>query len=276
MERRINEKIDGWFTTFKQNTKRKAEELHLLEQSESGSDGTSSAAQLLQYIFDYDRLVVSQDDLRRRNKRSATPLAFAQRCCAQLPSDEQCTRRRKDGSTFCGIHAKTSTLSPTSFVPATMASSSSSSSSSSFSSSSSSSDESSSSSSSDEEEDAEQEEDASPHSPGSVAGSESSNVSKASDVSAPNEEQVEVFAREMQGIMYYVDAQDNVYHMEDILSNKNPPRIIAQCAKESNSDRYWIPAFFDSAVNPTLTNAQTNSGQQDNPAAADNVIVREI
>ena len=38
---------------------------------------------------------------------------------------------------------------------------------------------------------------------------------------------VEVVAVDVQGIMYYVDKYDNVYEMEDVLGNKQNPKIIS-------------------------------------------------
>lgn len=39
---------------------------------------------------------------------------------------------------------------------------------------------------------------------------------------------MEVFAQDMNGIIYYIDHHNNVYRTEDILSGKTDPRIVAQ------------------------------------------------
>ena len=52
---------------------------------------------------------------------------------------------------------------------------------------------------------------------------------------------VEVWAQDIQGIIYYIDKIANVYQAEDIVSNKLNPCIIAKYVK--NGDVYSIPQF---------------------------------
>jgi hypothetical protein len=52
---------------------------------------------------------------------------------------------------------------------------------------------------------------------------------------------VEVFAQEIKGIVYYIDAHLNVYKTEDVLEGKENPKIVAKCVKNDNS--YSIPDF---------------------------------
>jgi hypothetical protein len=52
---------------------------------------------------------------------------------------------------------------------------------------------------------------------------------------------VEVWAQDIQGILYYIDDKSNVYQAEDILSNKLNPKIIAKYKKEN--EIYSIPSF---------------------------------
>jgi len=52
---------------------------------------------------------------------------------------------------------------------------------------------------------------------------------------------VEVWAQDIQGILYYIDDKNNVYQAEDILSNKLNPKIIAKYKKEK--EVYSIPQF---------------------------------
>lgn len=49
---------------------------------------------------------------------------------------------------------------------------------------------------------------------------------------------VEVIARDIKGIIYYVDKNLNVYDPEDVLSNSNNPKIIAKC--KQNGDEFSI------------------------------------
>lgn len=61
----------------------------------------------------------------------------------------------------------------------------------------------------------------------------------------PNQ-QIEVWAQDVRGIIYYMDKNCNVYQPEDIVSNKKNPRIIAKCTKIG--DTYSIPAVNISRV----------------------------
>jgi hypothetical protein len=61
--------------------------------------------QLLQYIYDYDRLSFNKEDLQKR-KRVKNYVPIFDRCCAKRASCEQCTRRKKEGSEYCGTHMK--------------------------------------------------------------------------------------------------------------------------------------------------------------------------
>jgi len=54
-------------------------------------------------------------------------------------------------------------------------------------------------------------------------------------------QKIEVWAEDIQGIMYYIDKYNNVYQTEDIVSNKTKPNIIAKYVKEGNV--YSIPEF---------------------------------
>ena len=50
-----------------------------------------------------------------------------------------------------------------------------------------------------------------------------------------------VFAEDIQGIVYYIDRFQNVYNTIDILEGKEDPKIIAKAVKHDN--RYTIPEF---------------------------------
>jgi hypothetical protein len=52
---------------------------------------------------------------------------------------------------------------------------------------------------------------------------------------------IEVWAQDIQGIMYYIDKSNNVYQPEDIIANKINPKIIAKYVK--NGEHYSIPIF---------------------------------
>ena len=56
-----------------------------------------------------------------------------------------------------------------------------------------------------------------------------------------NTQKIEVWAQDIQGIIYYIDKFNNVYQAEDIVVNKVNPKIIAKYTK--SGDQYSIPEF---------------------------------
>ena len=168
MEKRLNKKLESWITGFKDNIREKSNQIGI-----SKNDQTN---QLIQYIYDYDRLTFGKEDFQKR-KRIKNVVPFFDRCCAKRASNEQCTRRKKDGIEYCGTHMK-----------------------------------------------------GTPH--GII---DNQNESK------PNTQKIEVWAQDIQGIIYYIDKSFNVYQAEDIVVNKLNPKIIAKYVK--NGDIYSIPEF---------------------------------
>ena len=97
MERRLNKKIESYTSEFKDRIREKAVELGFTE--------TDMGNKLLQFVYDYDRLTLEKDDFTKR-KRVKNMVSFFDRCCAKRANEEQCTRRKKEGSEFCGTHCK--------------------------------------------------------------------------------------------------------------------------------------------------------------------------
>ena len=58
----------------------------------------------------------------------------------------------------------------------------------------------------------------------------------------PLGQKVEVWAQDIQGIIYYIDKAGNVYQAEDIIVNKVNPKVIAKYIK-TGGDNYSIPEF---------------------------------
>jgi len=164
MERRINKKIESYISELKENVKKKASEL--------GKD-----LELVQYIYDYERLILVKEDFMKR-KRVKNIVNLSERCCAKRANGEQCTRRRKDLSVeFCGTHLK-----------------------------------------------------GRPH----------GTCDLETDLETEGKK-VEVWAQDIQGIIYYIDKALNVYQVEDIMQGKVNPKIIAKYIKIG--DTYSIPEF---------------------------------
>jgi hypothetical protein len=167
MERRLNKKVETYITTFKDGIREKATQL--------GLNNDTKSTQLLQYIIDYDRLSFNKEDFQKR-KRVKNFVPIYDRCCAKRASDEQCTRRRKEGSEFCGTHMK-----------------------------------------------------GTPH----------GIVVENPDELKVNTHKVEVWAQDIQGIIYYIDKFSNVYDTADIVMNRVNPKIIAKYIK--TGETYSIP-----------------------------------
>jgi len=168
MERRLNKKLESYIASFKDSIRDKATQM--------GMTKNEQVNQLLQHVYDYERLSFQKEDFQKR-KRVKNFVPIYDRCCAKRASNEQCTRRKKEGSEYCGTHLK-----------------------------------------------------GTPH--GIVdTQNEEKNVTQ----------KVEVYAQDIQGIVYYIDKNSNVYQAEDIISNKINPKIIAKYIK--NGDNYSIPEF---------------------------------
>ena len=169
MERRINKRIENYISDFKEKVKEKATDL--------GLSTDSKLNQIVQYIYDYERLSLTKEDFMKR-KRVKNVVHLSDRCCAKRANGEQCTRRRKDTTTeFCGTHLK-----------------------------------------------------------GTPHGVIDTQVEQTSTT-----QKIEVYAQDIQGIIYYIDKNNNVYQAEDIVSNKVNPKIIAKYVK--NGENYSIPEF---------------------------------
>lgn len=97
MEKRINKKIETYLSGFKDGIRTKIIELHFEDKTKIN--------ELLEYVYEYDRLALSRDDfVKRKRLKNAIPLL--NRCNAKRANGEQCTRRRRDDCEFCGTHYK--------------------------------------------------------------------------------------------------------------------------------------------------------------------------
>jgi hypothetical protein len=169
MERRINKRIEEYITNFKDDIRKKAETLGLVNDLH--------LSHLVQYVYDYERLALSKDDFMKR-KRVKNAVHLADRCCARRASNEQCTRRKKEGYEYCGTHLK-----------------------------------------------------GTPH-----------GICIKGDNETSQGQKIEVWVQDIQGIVYYIDKNYNVYQAEDIIVNKVNPKIIAKYVKQG--DTYSIPEFI--------------------------------
>ena len=58
----------------------------------------------------------------------------------------------------------------------------------------------------------------------------------------PAKKTVQIWVEDIKGIVYYIDVDKNVYNTEDVVANRENPRIIARWSK-NESGVYSIPEF---------------------------------
>ena len=97
MEKRINKRSENYVSTFKNSIRDKIIEMDFEEKTKIN--------ELIEYIYDYERLVFVKEDFIKR-KRVKNSIPSTNRCNARRANGEQCTRRRKDNCEFCGTHSK--------------------------------------------------------------------------------------------------------------------------------------------------------------------------
>ncbi len=116
MERKINKKIDEAFTNYKQDIKTgivgaitaincKIDETPGVAMSSMKQTIQSELMNLLQELYDQPVLKLDKTDFQKR-KRVKNVVPLHDRCIACRASGEQCTRRRKGESEYCGTHIK--------------------------------------------------------------------------------------------------------------------------------------------------------------------------
>ena len=97
MERRVNKLIDTYVYDLKNNILERSKEL--------GLDDDDKVRSLLQYVYDYNKLVLEKSDFVKQ-KRTNNFIPDIERCVAKRANYEQCSRRKKEGCDYCGTHEK--------------------------------------------------------------------------------------------------------------------------------------------------------------------------
>ena len=161
MDKRLNKKCETYVVQLKSDIRAKIMDI--------GFDDKSKMNELIEYVYEYERLNFAKDDFIKR-KRVKNSIPNDNRCSAKRANGEQCTRRRKEQCEFCGTHFK-----------------------------------------------------GAPH--GLITSNDSAKTPDA------NKQTLEVFAEDVDGIIYYIDKFNNAYNMEDILGQKENPRVIGKYIK---------------------------------------------
>jgi hypothetical protein len=168
MEKRIQKKVDEYMKHFKESIK---------EQITGKNIEPELYSNILQLIYDYPSLEITQDDLKKR-KRIKNTVPLHERCGALRANLQQCTRRKKNNEKYCGTHSK-----------------------------------------------------GRPH----------GQIDDNHDV--VNITKREVWAQDINGIIYYIDMERNVYDHKDIMDGVMNPRVIAKYDKLGGE--YSIPNLFN-------------------------------
>ena len=98
MEKRVNGHIDRYLHEFKDAVKNKICELNFQD--------ATKASELAAFVYDYEKLTLSRDEITKTQRDAKPQVPEQSRCAAKRAMGEQCTRRRKEGSEFCGTHCK--------------------------------------------------------------------------------------------------------------------------------------------------------------------------
>jgi hypothetical protein len=97
MEKRINKKCELFVQEFKSDIKKYMDSRNLSKDSQYSD--------FLQYLYDYPSIKLSKEYFQKR-KRIKNIVPQFDRCTAKRANGEQCTRRKKDSSEYCGTHVK--------------------------------------------------------------------------------------------------------------------------------------------------------------------------
>lgn len=151
MEKRINSLLEKYLIKFKDDMKQKVTDLDFEEKGKMN--------EFIEFVYEYERLLFSKDNFVKR-KRVQNNIPNENRCIAKKSCNEQCTRRRKEDSEYCGTHYKHA-----------------------------------------------------------MNGELQNTILN---------KKMDVIAKEMEGIVYYVDEFKNVYRTEDILNDVENPKIVAK------------------------------------------------
>jgi hypothetical protein len=162
MDRKLNKLIADYVGDFKKNIKEKAMSMQF--------NDDEKIQELVEYVYNYDRLILTKEDVSKR-KRVKNTIPNTNRCHAKRANCEQCTRKQKEGYTFCGTHVK-----------------------------------------------------GTPHGVINMTNTENQTTFVIG----------EVVAEDINGIVYYLDKNGNIFSTEDVLKGTPNPKVIAQYTMSSD------------------------------------------
>ena len=99
MNKRIENKIQDYISTFKTDI------LDIIIQDRNNKiNSLETIDKLCELIKTYQDLSITESDFKK--KRSKNTIPACERCNALRANGDQCTRRKKNNSMFCGTHSK--------------------------------------------------------------------------------------------------------------------------------------------------------------------------
>lgn len=98
MDKRLSNKLTSHIRDFKDKIKGELVNNNYITDEKKLSE-------FLNFIYDFQQIEITKDDFLKR-KRIKNTIPENNRCNACKAGGEQCTRRRKENSLFCGTHLK--------------------------------------------------------------------------------------------------------------------------------------------------------------------------
>jgi len=108
MEKKIEAKIDDFQKKFKDSINAWFRENNCMIKSISNGESLTDGDKMnefLMFVYDYGGLKLKKDDFQKR-KRTKNMVPIYDRCNANRSNGQQCTRRKKTNSEYCGTHSK--------------------------------------------------------------------------------------------------------------------------------------------------------------------------
>ena len=94
MEKHLTNKVEKYIANLKNDIK-----------SELLKNPDNDIMNIIQFIMDYEPFIFEKEDFQKRKKqKNIVPLC--NRCCSKRADNEQCTRKKRPGSDYCGTHMK--------------------------------------------------------------------------------------------------------------------------------------------------------------------------
>jgi hypothetical protein len=101
MEKKLKQKVDTYFTEFKQDIQSFIETNNF---SIKDAEGNDCKSKVLLHIYDIEPIEITEQDFVKR-KRTKNKIPDYDRCCALKSDKKRCSRKRKEGE-YCGTHLK--------------------------------------------------------------------------------------------------------------------------------------------------------------------------